>query len=590
MSESELPLLTSPATPDPSGREPTISSVAVRRFKRIEDFSLNLDAFPTILVGANNSGKSSILHAIHFAVSVAQTARLVGERVNWASNKFELSFNPTQLLWSPVADAMSLARGGVLVEQLNQQIEITLRDSVGNQVVVSVRRGRNRNISVALGGRVLGERLQSLNRPFSVYTPGLAGIARQELYLSPGVVRRAVARGDANLVLRNVLLMLQRDPPKWSVFCGDIQQLFPGIEFELRFDEDTDEHIAAFVSIEDGPKLPLDAAGTAVLQATQILGYLALYSPPLILLDEPDSHLHPNNQRSLCRLFTQLAQERGFRLMIATHSRHVLDALRSQSNVVWLNQGMVVPNATATMTARLLELGALDSVDFFADGQTKCVVLTEDSETEPLRALLLSNGFVDEDTRVASYAGCSKIEAATVLGQFIEAHAQRVTVIIHRDRDYMTDDEVASYNEAVERCGLQPFVTDKNDIEAYFVNAEHLAELNAGVSVEEVDGIINEVIRETQNFSLEAITNLRVEAAYRARSRTGSPPNVGQIANQTADEYDANPRDMARGKIVIGRVSAGIQRIIGANPRVFESTHYLLSQALAALATRIWPD
>jgi hypothetical protein len=48
-----------------------------------------------------------------------------------------------------------------------------------------------------------------LSRPFTVYAPGLAGIAKDERYMSPGVVRRIVARGDANLVLRNVLLMIR---------------------------------------------------------------------------------------------------------------------------------------------------------------------------------------------------------------------------------------------------------------------------------------------------------------------------------------------------------------------------------------------
>jgi predicted ATPase len=61
-----------------------LTSVTVRRFKRIEDLTVDLDDV-TLLIGANNSGKSSILQAIHFAVSIAQTAKLVGEGVSWRS-------------------------------------------------------------------------------------------------------------------------------------------------------------------------------------------------------------------------------------------------------------------------------------------------------------------------------------------------------------------------------------------------------------------------------------------------------------------------------------------------------------------------
>lgn len=243
-----VPAPAPPAAP-PVPAATKISRVTIRRFKRIDSLTLPLDDNPAVLVGANNSGKSSILHAIHFAVSVAQTSRLVGERVNWAADEFQLSFNPTQLLWSPVADVMTLATGGVLQENAPAQVEISLQDTVGDQCVVAVRRGRNRNIQVSLRGRRLGERLQNLDRPFSVYTPGLAGIARDERYLSPGVVRRAVARGDANLVLRNVLYMLQGAPDRWSLFLSDIRSLFPGITFSVHFDANTDETITTTVSL-----------------------------------------------------------------------------------------------------------------------------------------------------------------------------------------------------------------------------------------------------------------------------------------------------------------------------------------------------
>src|SRR5258708_19484061 len=100
-----------------------LKSVAIRRFKRIEQIEVPLDDV-TLLIGANNSGKSSILQAIHFAVSIAQSARLVGEGVSWRNDKFELSFNPAQLIYSPVADVLSLATGGTLQEQRPTHIEI----------------------------------------------------------------------------------------------------------------------------------------------------------------------------------------------------------------------------------------------------------------------------------------------------------------------------------------------------------------------------------------------------------------------------------------------------------------------------------
>lgn len=566
-----------------------ISAIEIRRFKGIDSVCLDIGELPTVLVGTNNSGKSSVLHAIHFAVSVAQTSRLVGEGVSWRADKFELSLNPTQLIWSPTADVMSLARGGRLQEAAERRIEVVFRDTSGNLASISVRRGRNRNIQVAIEGRTLGDRLQDLSQPFSVYTPGVAGISREEQLLSPGVVRRSVARGDANLVLRNVLLMLHRNQAKWSQFLADMREVFPEINFDIRFQESTDETIGAFVQIGNGPWLPLDAAGTAVLQSTQILGYSALYNPPLVLLDEPDSHLHPNNQRALCGLLRRLAGSRGFRLLIATHSRHVLDALRTSSQVVWMANGGVAKETDATLTARLLDLGALDTVDYFADTETKCVVISEDTDTKPLETLLAASGFVEADTRIASYSGCSRVEAATVLGQFIDSNTNNVSVLVHRDRDYMSQLQVDAYKDNIERCGLSAFVTTGPDLENYYLNAEHLAALNPELSVEELEEIIAEARRETREISIKKIVNIRTERAFRERSQTGTPPDHGAIAIQASQDFDGSPEEFGHGKSVLGRVTARMQMRLGRNPRVIAPTAHLASPELRQIAAGIWP-
>ena len=88
-----------------------IHTVTIRRFKQLEEIPVALQDL-TVLIGANNSGKSSVLQAIHFAVSIAQTAKLVGEGVAWANDMFQLSFNPSQLIYSPVATYSGLSNHG----------------------------------------------------------------------------------------------------------------------------------------------------------------------------------------------------------------------------------------------------------------------------------------------------------------------------------------------------------------------------------------------------------------------------------------------------------------------------------------------
>jgi predicted ATP-dependent endonuclease of OLD family len=86
------------------------------------------------------------------------------------------------------------------------------------------------------------------------------------------------------------------------------------------FNQAIDQYVDVKI-ISSGRTVPLDLAGTGFLQAIQILAYLHLFSPKLIVLDEPDSHLHPNNQGLLCSLLRMIALEREVQVIMTTHSR-----------------------------------------------------------------------------------------------------------------------------------------------------------------------------------------------------------------------------------------------------------------------------
>lgn len=564
-----------------------VKQVTIRRFKRLQEVTVSLGEV-TLLIGANNSGKSSVLQALHFAVAIAQSARLVGEGVSWANDRFELSLNPAQLLYSPVSDVMSLANGGTLLEARASRVEVEFQTESGDRTTVGLKRGRNRNISVSVEGRTLGEKFMSIENPFTIYAPGLAGIPREERYLSPGVVRRLVARGDANLVLRNVLLMLSNDADAWRSFGDDMQAIFPGIEVSLRFDPKTDEHIVATFQLPGGPKLPLDAAGTSILQASQLLAYISLFKPRVLILDEPDSHLHPDNQRGLCQLVCRLARLRDFQAVVSSHSRHVLDVMKSRAEVVWMSKGEIVGDTDLSTTTMLLDLGALDSVDYFTDASLRCVVATEDADQEPVRALLWSNGFVEDETEVASYTGCSKTDAAIVLGQFLKEKAAALHLVVHRDADYLPLSEIEKFVDRLSKVSIGAFMTEHNDIEGYFISASHLAHLNPSVTVARVEEMIDEATRDTADQSIRAIVNLRTDAAFRARKNTGAAPDHGQIAIDATKDYAADPASMRRGDLVLGRLIALLQKELKANAKVFAVSPHLKSATLSALAQQIW--
>ena len=71
-----------------------VKQVKIERFKSISSATLDLSKI-NVLVGTNNAGKSSVLQALQFATSVAQTAKTYSQNVKFDKNKnlnaFEIS-------------------------------------------------------------------------------------------------------------------------------------------------------------------------------------------------------------------------------------------------------------------------------------------------------------------------------------------------------------------------------------------------------------------------------------------------------------------------------------------------------------------
>ena len=90
-----------------------IEKIKIKNFKNIKDLELELDPV-NVLVGANNAGKSSILQAIQFAISIAQSTTL--ENTWWRRNTGILptSLTPEQLIYSPIKNVYKLGYGGKL--------------------------------------------------------------------------------------------------------------------------------------------------------------------------------------------------------------------------------------------------------------------------------------------------------------------------------------------------------------------------------------------------------------------------------------------------------------------------------------------
>ena len=552
-----------------------ISEIGVRHFKRIADTSIPLTGI-TVLVGGNNSGKTTVLQAAHFGVALLQT-----------SVRFGPSFAPTEVLYAPTEDIFDVAHGERLSDTPIEIIYSVDIEGRHDRLTVKLTASSDGAVSVnSEGPDDLFRQLSDVENLFSIYVPGLAGIPAREEYHSHGVVKNGIARGDANLFLRNVLLRIKKDTKKWNRLQSMIASVFSKSSVEVTFNEEQDSTIDARFKIGD-LSIPLDMAGTGVLQFLQIAAYTVNYEPALLLLDEPDSHLHPNNQRLIAQALVSIA-EGTTRVLIATHSRTMLDALQDTNvaSFLWLEHGKVHKERDKGRLAMLLALGALDGAERAYHGKYRLVIFTEDKDKKHrhLKAILEANSFSHEDVLIKTYNGSSEFSAASILTRFIKEIRPGVEVLVHRDRDFMTDEELQTIEAKFQESGVSLLIPDGSDIEARFASPEHIAE-TTDLSVEDARALVEEVVKENAVAITRRYTNKRTDIkANFYKGRANDCPSVSTLM----------PGDLLRphhavGKELLGWVARALEtRRLAQGSALVRPSKALEHDTLKRVAARIY--
>ncbi len=555
-----------------------LTNVKVERFKRLESVDFDLNNI-NILVGGNNSGKSTIIQAIHFAFTLLQSLNISNK---WpAKEKKSSTVSPSDLIYIPSEDPYSLGYGGRLLEDEKKSITVSFSFDSGDTLKLAIRKGRITNIIVEPDNIDFAKTLSSLDSPYSVFSPGLAGVSRNENHVSDGVLLRALARGDANIVLRNILYRLHKKQ-EWEAFEADLALVFPLVKIEVNFDEAIDQFVDV-KCVENGRVVPLDLSGTGLLQAVQILAYLHLFKPKLIVLDEPDSHLHPNNQRLLCSLLTTVAAERDVQVIMTTHSRHVLDTMYKQATILWVQDGTVVKAAPEDQVDILLELGALDVKEKLQTGKYKAVILTEDSATTFLLTLLRNSGFTLNETAVLPYNGVTSIHLLKPLVRQIK-EVSDAAIIVHRDRDFLEYDEVEIWKKEIRAMGAEPFVTADMDIEAYYCSDDYLT--LATQSKIDINALKAEATKGEEGEIISSYVNGRVD--YERKSGTIGKLDIGKLSAAAAQKVMKSPWIYMKGKRRLARVRLVLQQAHATKYEIDFKLNVPQDKELSALSNKVF--
>lgn len=302
-----------------------IERLEIRNLKRFGELVCTLPEH-LVITGPNNCGKTTLLQAIAFWSEMA---------TRWAEYNPDLSrdadgnypgteLNLLRISSIPLADWDHLW----LEKAVNTPVSIRLQiDGVtlgfelvyGSREIAHVR--PTKDVSESALEQFLREPL------IPIYIPPMSGVDRQEPTYGPEVIRARLARAQAGTVLRNMLLGVSTNPDNWQELRGIIARLFG---YELTFPSAGAEILAGYCERRAAPSLDYSNGAAGFLQIVMIYAAIFQRHRSVILIDEPDAHLHIYLQERLYRDLRQRSMRHGWQLIIATHSERMIREARTE--------------------------------------------------------------------------------------------------------------------------------------------------------------------------------------------------------------------------------------------------------------------
>ncbi len=461
-----------------------LMKLEVKNFKCIESVHIDL-ADVNILVGTNGSGKSSTLQAIHLACCVMRQAKRVEQRKTSTVGIEELDYLPTDNYKMLGHKSVWGNRAGTSSSEV--KLMFSNENNVEANASCELRSARNAGISIT--GNISNNLTNFLRKKksfFSAYIPGISGIPNKEEKKSKKAVLKACSYGDSNIILRNALLLLKEENDTYIELIENwIGQIIGPVKIFVEHDDE--EHLFINCTIEMfGDTRPIELIGTGYLQLIQIFSYILLFNPGILLIDEPDIHLHPNVQEKLGQMFTRVAAERNLRILLTTHSPFIVRGALSNTNVFWLDAGSIQPQSRSSVE---LALG------WGAFGR-KIIIISEDSNLSLLKKII--SQWPELEKFIAFYPG-SGYKSLVTPDQAADIRAAlggSYKIIVHRDRDSLTDDEVEKLVFKYREKEVFLWFPMLSDVESYFCLPQFIQGF-VSCSMDEANSYVDQIIEKS---------------------------------------------------------------------------------------------
>lgn len=443
-----------------------IASVRFNNFKALSNFTVSLQSM-NVLVGPNNSGKSTILSAFRVLEVALRTARRLRATrvVNHDGFKTDGHSLPDGRVPIPLENVHS--------DYVDEDSRIDFRYTNGNTIHAFFPADGGAYVYWDTQGKPAatpGAFRKAFPDDVRVI-PVLGPVERHETIVTDETVRRAAGTPTASRHFRNYWL---KNPRGFDRFRDLVEETWPGMSIGRPEVVAITERRLAMFAAEDRIDRELYWAGLGFQLWCQLLTYISRYEDAhLLVVDEPEVYLHPEVQRQLLGILRDANPD----ILLATHSVEMLGEADPAE--------ILLVDKAKFSTRRLRDIEevqqAIENI-----GSVQNLTLTE---LAPNRRLLFVEGANDYKLirRFAKILGHAKVAAGNGLtaipsggfGSWAKikglswglrktlTSALRIATVF--DRDFRSDDEVASLQDEMREDDVIAHFHCREEIENYLL-------------------------------------------------------------------------------------------------------------------------
>ena len=126
----------------------------------------------------------------------------------------------------------------------------------------------------------------------------------------------------------------------YSIITRKLNTLFNNFDLQIEFNY-LDKERSIYFKNEKSEQIPISelSGGEKELITRAFSLYLSDVKNKVILIDEPETSLHPNWQNRILKIYEDFANENNNQIIIATHSPHIIASAKKESLRVLVKKG-----------------------------------------------------------------------------------------------------------------------------------------------------------------------------------------------------------------------------------------------------------